>query len=67
MLLASNHISLLDPVLISYAVMATQGVQIVWAPAKVELFSVPLLGRLIISLGAFPVRRGRGELAPCVV
>jgi 1-acyl-sn-glycerol-3-phosphate acyltransferase len=61
-LLASNHISLLDPILISYAVMATQGVQIVWAPAKVELFSVPLLGRLITSLGAFPVRRGRGDV-----
>jgi 1-acyl-sn-glycerol-3-phosphate acyltransferase len=61
-LLASNHISLLDPVLVPYAVMATQGVQIVWAPAKVELFSVPLLGRLITSLGAFPVRRGRGDV-----
>jgi 1-acyl-sn-glycerol-3-phosphate acyltransferase len=61
-LLASNHISLLDPVLISYSIMAVQGVQIVWAPAKVELFSMPLLGRLIASLGAFPVRRGRSDL-----
>jgi 1-acyl-sn-glycerol-3-phosphate acyltransferase len=61
-LLASNHISLLDPVLISYSVMATRGVQIVWAPAKAELFRLPLLGRLIGSLGAFPVRRGRGDL-----
>jgi 1-acyl-sn-glycerol-3-phosphate acyltransferase len=61
-LLGSNHISMIDPVLISYAVMATRGVQIVWAPAKVELFTVPLFGRLIASLGAFPVRRGRGDL-----
>ena len=61
-LLASNHISLLDPVLISYSVMATRGVQVVWAPAKAELFSMPLLGRLIASLGAFPVRRGRSDL-----
>jgi 1-acyl-sn-glycerol-3-phosphate acyltransferase len=61
-LMGSNHISVIDPVLISYSVMATQGVQIVWAPAKVELFTVPLFGRLIASLGAFPVRRGRGDL-----
>jgi 1-acyl-sn-glycerol-3-phosphate acyltransferase len=61
-LLASNHISLIDPVLISYAVMATQGVQIVWAPAKAELFRVPLLRRLITSLGAFPVHRGRSDV-----
>jgi 1-acyl-sn-glycerol-3-phosphate acyltransferase len=61
-LLASNHISLLDPILISYSVMAAQGVQIVWAPAKVELFRMPLFGRLIASLGAFPVRRGRSDL-----
>jgi 1-acyl-sn-glycerol-3-phosphate acyltransferase len=61
-LLASNHISLLDPVLISYSVMATRGVQIVWAPAKAELFRMPLFGRLIASLGAFPVRRGRSDL-----
>jgi 1-acyl-sn-glycerol-3-phosphate acyltransferase len=61
-LLGSNHISMIDPVLISYSVMATRGVQIVWAPAKVELFRLPLFGRLIASLGAFPVRRGRGDL-----
>jgi 1-acyl-sn-glycerol-3-phosphate acyltransferase len=61
-LLASNHISLIDPVLISYTVMARQRMQIVWAPAKVELFSVPLLGTLLASLGAFPVRRGQGDV-----
>jgi 1-acyl-sn-glycerol-3-phosphate acyltransferase len=61
-LLASNHVSLLDPVLISYAVMATRGVQVIWAPAKVELFRIPLFGHLIALLGAFPVRRGQGDL-----
>jgi 1-acyl-sn-glycerol-3-phosphate acyltransferase len=61
-LLASNHISLLDPVLISYTVMATRGVQVVWAPAKVELFRLPLFGYLLALLGAFPVRRGQGDL-----
>ena len=59
--LASNHISLLDTLLIPYSVMATHGVQIVWAPAKVELFELPVVGRVIASWGAFPVRRGRGD------
>ena len=31
--------------------------------AKVELFRVPLLGRLIKALGAFPVERGAGDRA----
>lgn len=61
-LVASNHLSILDTLLIPYAVMAVQGVQVVWAPAKAELFKVPLLGRLLTSWGAFPVRRGRGDL-----
>jgi 1-acyl-sn-glycerol-3-phosphate acyltransferase len=61
-LLASNHISILDTLLIPYSVMATQGVQIVWAPAKMELFRVPLVGRVIASWGAFPVHRGRSDV-----
>jgi 1-acyl-sn-glycerol-3-phosphate acyltransferase len=62
-LFASNHLSLLDALLIPYTVMATQGPQIVWAPAKEELFRLPLIGRIITSWGAFPVRRGRSDLA----
>jgi 1-acyl-sn-glycerol-3-phosphate acyltransferase len=61
-LLVSNHLSLLDTLLIPYSVMAVCGVQIVWAPAKAELFDVPLIGRIIASWGAFPVRRGQGDL-----
>jgi 1-acyl-sn-glycerol-3-phosphate acyltransferase len=61
-LFASNHVSWLDALLIPYTVMATRGVQIVWAPAKEELFRLPLIGRLITSWGAFPVRRGRGDV-----
>jgi 1-acyl-sn-glycerol-3-phosphate acyltransferase len=60
--LVSNHLSLLDTLLIPYSVMACAGVQVVWAPAKAELFAVPLLGRIIASWGAFPVHRGRGDL-----
>jgi 1-acyl-sn-glycerol-3-phosphate acyltransferase len=61
-LLVSNHLSMLDTLLIPYTVMAVQGAQMVWAPAKAELFSVPLVGRILVSWGAFPVRRGRGDL-----
>jgi 1-acyl-sn-glycerol-3-phosphate acyltransferase len=60
--LASNHISLLDTLLIPYSIMSIQGVQFIWAPAKAELFNVPIIGRVIASWGAFPVRRGRGDL-----
>lgn len=62
-LFASNHLSLLDALLIPYTVMATQGVQFVWSPAKEELFRMPLIGRVLISWGAFPVRRGRSDLS----
>ena len=59
--LVSNHISAFDPILIPYFVMATQGLQMVWAPAKAELFSTRLLGCVLTSLGAFPVRRGQHD------
>lgn len=62
-LLVSNHLSLLDALLIPYVVMAVQGVQIVWSPAKEELFRLPLIGRILLSWGAFPVRRGRSDLS----
>lgn len=52
-ILASNHISNLDP--------PTIGVKVprkVHFMAKEELFKVPVLGFLIRSFGAFPVKRG---------
>jgi 1-acyl-sn-glycerol-3-phosphate acyltransferase len=60
--LVSNHISLLDTLLIPYSIMTIQGVQFIWAPAKAELFRIPIIGRVIALSGAFPVRRGRGDL-----
>src|SRR5687768_16908953 len=41
-LLASNHISMLDALLIPYVVMRLRGMQIVWSPAKEELFRIPI-------------------------
>ncbi|WP_027084981.1 lysophospholipid acyltransferase family protein [Cohnella panacarvi] len=51
--LCSNHKSVIDPVTLG-----------TWVPRKVhymakeELFRVPVLGPLILRLGAFPVKRG---------
>lgn len=52
-ILASNHISNFDP--------PTIGVKVprkVYFMAKEELFKIPVLGFLIKSFGAFPVKRG---------
>ena len=59
--LVSNHISAFDTVLLPYCVLVTQGVQIIWAPAKAELFRSRLLGYLLTPLGVFPVRRGQHD------
>jgi 1-acyl-sn-glycerol-3-phosphate acyltransferase len=61
-LLAANHLSLVDTLLIPWTTMATVGFERVWAPAKAELFDIPLLSRIITSWGAFPVRRGASDL-----
>ena len=57
-LLCSNHRSWIDPVLIA----AGSPRQLTFM-AKEELFSVPVIGRLIKALGAFPIKRGRGDAA----
>lgn len=58
-LIASNHISGYETVLLPFAVQWRHPLQMVWAPAKEELFANPLLGFLFRSWGAFPVKRGR--------
>lgn len=59
--LVSNHISTFDTILLPYSILATQGLQIVWAPAKAELFSTRLIGGVLTSFGVFPVRRGQHD------
>lgn len=58
-LLLSNHISAYDTVLLPAAVQKYQPWQMIWAPAKEELFRHPVLGAIFRSWGAFPVKRGR--------
>ncbi len=56
-LIASNHLSVLDPPLIGSAVKRDM-----YFFAKAELFKNVLFGAMIKSLNAFPVRRGEADL-----
>ncbi|MCL2378990.1 MAG: 1-acyl-sn-glycerol-3-phosphate acyltransferase [Defluviitaleaceae bacterium] len=56
-ILCCNHIHLLDCLLLAVFVKRQ-----VFFMAKIELFRVPLLGRLLRRLGAFPVDRGTTDL-----
>ncbi|MCA0172104.1 lysophospholipid acyltransferase family protein [Bacillus sp. RAR_GA_16] len=55
-LLCSNHINNLDPPLVG--AMFPRDVHFM---AKSELFSIPVLGKLIEKVGAFPVKRGMSD------
>lgn len=57
-IVAPNHLSNLDPPLLG----AFLPVKMKYM-AKEELFRVPLFGKLISSLGAFPVKRGGRDVA----
>lgn len=57
LLVISNHCSQMDPVIIG-AVSPRR----LYYMGKEELFKIPFLRKLITSLGAFPVKRGEGDL-----
>lgn len=56
-LLVSNHISLLDPVIVGSA--ANREIHFM---ARSNVFNIPLLGPLISVFNAYPVNRGRPDL-----
>jgi len=58
-LFASNHISAYDTIFLPWAVLRKHPMQMLWAPAKEELFVKPFQRLIYSSWGAFPVRRGR--------
>ncbi|MDE2572525.1 MAG: 1-acyl-sn-glycerol-3-phosphate acyltransferase, partial [bacterium] len=58
LILASNHTSYLDPPVLGCAAPRTVSYM-----AKSELFRIPLLGSIIGGLHAFPVERGKGDVA----
>ena len=55
-ILASNHVSYLDPMVLGFACPRNLNFM-----AKAELFRNALFGRLIGSVGAFPVKRKSGD------
>jgi 1-acyl-sn-glycerol-3-phosphate acyltransferase len=57
-LLVANHLSLVDTLLIPWVNIAKVRLEVVWAPAKAELFDIPVINHIITSWGAFPVQRG---------
>ena len=57
-LLAANHVSIFDTLLIPWVNIAKVRLEVVWAPAKAELFDIPVINHMIASWGAFPVQRG---------
>lgn len=61
-LLAANHRSIFDTLLVPWVNIAAVGLEVVWAPAKAELFEIPFVNRIITSWGAFPVSRGGRDL-----
>jgi 1-acyl-sn-glycerol-3-phosphate acyltransferase len=61
-LLAANHLSIIDTLLIPWANMAKVRSEVVWAPAKAELFAIPLIKHILTSWGAFPVQRGGSDV-----
>ena len=58
-LITSNHISAYDTIFLPWAVIRRNPLQMLWAPAKEELFRNPVKSLIYRSWGAFPVRRGR--------
>lgn len=58
LILACNHVSYMDPL-----ALGTACPRVVHYMAKKELFSIPVLGPLIRSFGAYPVDRNVGAAA----
>lgn len=56
-ILAINHVSIWDPLVAACGVPRHVSFM-----AKEELFSIPVLGMIFSKLGAFPVKRGQGDM-----
>ncbi|HYS43598.1 MAG TPA: lysophospholipid acyltransferase family protein [Geobacteraceae bacterium] len=66
-LIASNHISAYETIFLPWAVIRTCPMQMLWAPAKEELFRSRFQEWLYSTWGAFPVKRGRDVRAAKVL
>ena len=59
-IVASNHLSILDPPLITVSVARLIGRQVRYM-AKAEAFEMPVVGPILRAYGGFGVRRGRAD------
>jgi 1-acyl-sn-glycerol-3-phosphate acyltransferase len=66
-LLTSNHISAYETIFLPWAILRNFPLQMVWAPAKEELFEKPFQRFIYSSWGAFPVRRKRDVKASGII
>lgn len=57
-LICANHNGIMDMFFIGYKIKRN-----IHYMAKEELFKIPLIGLIIKRLGAFPVRRGKGDVS----
>lgn len=57
-IIASNHVSNLDPVILGFSCPRNLNFM-----AKEELFRNPVFGRIIYSVGAFPVKRKNADIS----
>ena len=58
LIVACNHLSYVDPVALGVALPRPVAYM-----AKIELFRIPVLGQVIGALEAYPVERGKGDIA----
>lgn len=56
-IVACNHISMWDPIIVGCS-MPRQ----VYFMAKEELMKLPVVGQILRAVGAFPVKRGQGDI-----
>lgn len=61
-LVVSNHLSVFDPLLIPSACLRVWPIELMYTPAKAELFRIPVIRGLIKTFGGFPVKRGVGDV-----
>lgn len=66
-MLASNHISAFETIFLPSIIVRHHPMQMLWAPAKEELFAKPFQRFIYSSWGAFAVRRKRDMKANRVI
>ena len=62
-LIASNHVSMFETIIIPASVLSNMFGGKIFAPAKEELFRIPILNKVLSSWGSFPVKRGSAHVS----